>query len=62
MPIMRYKLIGSTMVERPTKGEWVRWDDHCALLDEVRAIAEEVKATMEAGLDETTSDNKRSRK
>ena len=27
MPIMRYKLIGTNMMERPTKGEWVRWDD-----------------------------------
>lgn len=62
MPIMRYKLIGTNMMERPSKGEWVRWDAHCAILDEVKAIAEEVKAMSEAGIDETTGDNKRSRK
>lgn len=26
MPLKRYKLIGTTMMER-NKGEWVRWND-----------------------------------
>jgi hypothetical protein len=31
--MMRYKLIGSNMVERPTKGEWVRYDDVKPFID-----------------------------
>ncbi len=55
MPIMRYKLIGTNMMERPTKGEWVRWDDVKDNLFQNDTNSDEVP-------NETTSDNKRSRK
>ncbi len=55
MPIMRYKLIGTNMVERPTKGEWVRWDD-------MKNWIEPGDKVEEGYNDEAISDNKRSRK
>ena len=60
MPIMRYKLIGTNMMERPTKGEWVRWDDVKMFTSDLGGTYTSIK--LEEDNNETTSDNKRSRK
>ena len=71
MPIMRYKLIGTNMMERPTKGEWVRWDDvKDRLPPDYKSwprtnMTEEMVADSvlpEGKKNATDSDNKRSRK
>ena len=68
MPIMRYKLIGTNMVERPSKGEWVRWadvKDSIAFHDKMKMSMTEAqnrKQTFGETENEATGDNKRSRK
>ena len=62
MPIMRYKLIGTNMMERPTKGEWVRWDDVKDIPEEFILATITKKPETDGVMNETDSDNKRTRK
>ena len=55
----RYRLIGDKMVERPNKGEWVRWEDVKDIPDSI--ILATVTKT-EVAEDAPNSDNKRNRK
>ena len=58
--IKRYRLIGDKMVERPNKGEWVRWEDVKPFVEGVPIVP--TTFSDSGGTNATDSNNKRNSK